>query len=101
MLPSTMFCFVSAMVSLEEADEKTAAYLFITPLRITGYLCARFGIPAVTAFFVTAVLLPVFKLTAFWMGKAACENSLFYMFPAFGLSAVWIVVLLKRYLRKI
>lgn len=63
MLSPTMFCFVSAMVSLEEADEKTAAYLFITPLTKTGYLAARFGFPAACAFLVTAVLLPVFKLT--------------------------------------
>lgn len=65
MLSPVMFCFVSAMVSLEEADEKTAAYLFITPLRKTGYLFARFGVPAVTAFLVTVILLPVFKLTTF------------------------------------
>lgn len=64
MLPSTMFCFVSAMVSLEERDEKTVSYLFITPLGKTGYLFARFGIPAVIAFFATAILLSVFKLTA-------------------------------------
>lgn len=62
MLPPAMFCFVSAMVSLEEADEKTAA-LFITPLTKTGYLSARLGLPAVAAFFVTLILLPVFKLT--------------------------------------
>lgn len=65
MLSPAMFCFVSAMVSLEEADEKTAAYLCITPLRKTGYLSARFGVPAITAFLVTILLLPVFKLTAF------------------------------------
>ena len=29
--------FISAMVSLEEADEKTAVYLFVTPLGKTGY----------------------------------------------------------------
>lgn len=64
MLPPTMFCFVSAMVSLEETDEKTAAYLFITPLGKAGYLAARFGVPSAAAFLVTIVLLPVFKLTA-------------------------------------
>lgn len=63
MLPSTMFCFVSAMISLEERDEKTAVYLFITPLRKTGYIAARFGVPSVIAFLVTIILLPVFKLT--------------------------------------
>lgn len=64
MLSSTMFCFVSAMVSLEEKDEKTAVYLFITPLRKTGYIAARLGVPSVIAFFATIILLPVFKLTA-------------------------------------
>lgn len=167
MLSPTMFCFVSAMVSLEEADEKTAVYLFITPLGKTGYLSARFVVPAVIAFFVTVILFPVFKLTAFspmaivlfaaggtlqgmivallvltlssnrlegmavtklstltvfgavipffikdnvqyvlfpfpsfWIGKAACENILLYILPAFALSAIWIFLLLKRYLRK-
>lgn len=64
MLSPTMFCFVSAMVSLEETDEKTAVYLFVTPLGKTGYLAARFGVPAVFAFFITVALLPVFKLTS-------------------------------------
>ena len=64
MLSPAMFCFVSAMVSLEEADEKTAVYLFVTPLGRNGYLAARFCVPAVVAFHVTIVLLPVFKLTS-------------------------------------
>lgn len=168
MLSPTMFCFVSAMVTLEEADEKTAAYLFITPLGKTGYLSARFGVPAVAAFLVTLILFPFFRLTAFspiatllfaavgtlqgmivallilafssnklegmaitklstltvlgavipffikdniqymlfplpsfWIGKAACENILLYILPAFALSAIWICFLLKRYLRKL
>lgn len=68
MLSPTMFCFVSAMVSLEEADEKTAAYLFITPLGKIGYLAARFGAPAVAAFLVTLVLLPFFTLSSLSLG---------------------------------
>ena len=63
MLSSTMFCFVSAMISLEERDEKTAVYLFITPLRKTGYIVARFGVPSAIAFLAIIILLPVFKLT--------------------------------------
>ena len=168
MLSPAMFCFVSAMVSLEEVDEKMAAYLFVTPLGRNGYLAARFCVPAVAAFLVTIVLLPVFKLTSlstveivllaaggavqgviislliltfssnklegmavtklsslmifgaavpffikhnvqyviallpsFWIGKAICENALFYILPAFVLSAMWICFLFKRYLRKI
>lgn len=167
MLSPVLLCFVSAMISLEEADEKTAAYLFVTPLGKTGYLAARFGVPAVATFLVTAVLLPVFKLTAlspadigllaaggtlqgmivsllivtlssnklegmavaklsslmlfgaavpffirdnvqyvlsplpsFWLGKAIFENMPLYMVSALALSAVWIFVLFKRYLRK-
>lgn len=167
MLSPVMFCFVSAMVSLEEVDEKTAAYLFVTPLGRNGYLAARICIPAVAAFLVTVVLLPIFKLTSlslidivlfaaggtlqgtiialliltfstnklegmavtklsllmilgaaipffinhniqyvlvilpsFWIGKAAFENNLFYMIPAFALSIMWIFFLFKRYLRK-
>ena len=64
MLSPAMFCFVSAMVSLEEADEKTAAYLFVTPLGRNGYLAARFCCPAVVAFLVTVALLPTCKLTS-------------------------------------
>lgn len=168
MLSPTMFCFVSAMVALEENDEKTAKYLFITPLGKLGYLTARFGIPSVAALFVTTVLLPIFKLSplsffeivllavsgtlqgiiiallivtlssnklegiavtklstlvifgavipffikgniqyalsplpSFWIGKAIFESALPYMLPAFPLSLVWVLVLMKRYLRKI
>ena len=64
MLSPVMFCFVSAMVSLEEADEKTAAYLFVTPLGRKGYLAARFCIPSAAAFLVTVALLPFFELTS-------------------------------------
>lgn len=64
MLSPAMFCFVSAMISLEEVDEKTAAYLFVTPLGRNGYLIARFCIPSAAAFFITVALLPVFKLTS-------------------------------------
>lgn len=71
MLSPTMFCFVSAMVSLEEADEGTAAYLFVTPLGRKGYLAARFGVPAAAAFLVTAALLPTFKLTALSLAPIA------------------------------
>ena len=38
---------------------------------------------------------------SFWMGKAFCEKNLIYIFIAFGLSLVWIFILMKRYLKKI
>lgn len=65
MLSPAMFCFVVAMVSLEESDEKTAAYLFVTPLGKRGYLAARLGVPAGAAFLVNLILFPVFRLTSF------------------------------------
>lgn len=64
MLSPAMFCFAAAMVVLEETDEKTAAYFFVTPLERRGYLAARLGIPAAAAFLATVVLLPLFQLTA-------------------------------------
>lgn len=64
MLSPVMFCFASAMVALEEADGRTAAYLFVTPLRKTGYLLSRLGLPSIAAFLVTLILLSAFKLTA-------------------------------------
>lgn len=64
MLAPVMFCFVSAMVALEETDDKTAAYLFVTPLGRGGYLAARFWIPAAAACLVTIVLLSAFRLTS-------------------------------------
>lgn len=167
MLSPAMLCFVAAMVFLEERDEKTAAYLFVTPLGKTGYLTARLGIPAIAAFLTTVILLPVFKLTAlspaavllfaaggtlqgvivallilglssnklegmavaklstltvfgaagpffiksglqyalsplpsFWLGKAACENRLLYLFPAFLLFLLWICLLFPRATRQ-
>lgn len=69
MLPPVMFCFAAAMVSLEEADEKTAAYLFVTPLGKGGYLAARLCLPSAAAFVVAIALLPVFKLTPLSVGE--------------------------------
>lgn len=62
-LTPIMFCYIPAMIILEEIDDHIGAYLFITTLGKKGYLTARLGIPAAMAFTVTAVLLPMFKLT--------------------------------------
>lgn len=62
-LTPVMFCYVAAMVILEENDDRISKYLFITPLGRKGYLTARLGFPAGVAFIVTSFLLPVFKLT--------------------------------------
>lgn len=63
MLSPFLFCYVTAMIVLEERDEKLAGYLFVTPLQKRGYLIARMGLPCVIAFMATVCLLPVFKLT--------------------------------------
>ena len=62
-LAPTMFCFAAAMVILEEHDDHIGNYLFITPLGKEGYLISRICIPAIAAFAMTLVLLPIFKLT--------------------------------------
>lgn len=64
-LISVLFCFVAAMVVLEERDEHTANYLRITPLGKSGYLMSRIVIPAGVAFILTLVFLPFFRLTSF------------------------------------
>lgn len=68
MLSPFLFCYVAAMIILEERDEKIAKYLFVTPLRKNGYLIARIGLPCAAAFAVTVCLLPPFKLTALGAG---------------------------------
>ncbi len=62
-LSPTMYCFVAAMVVLEETDDRIAGYLFITPLGKCGYFTARLGIPSALAFFITCILLPLFQLS--------------------------------------
>ena len=59
-----MFCFIAAMVMLEERDEHIDRYLFITGLGKSGYIVSRIVIPALFSFAITAALLPVFGLTA-------------------------------------
>ncbi len=58
-----VFCFISAMVMLEERDDHIESYLFITGLGRKGYIIARIFVPALCAFIVTGVLLIVFRLS--------------------------------------
>ena len=57
-----MFCFVAAMVMLEERDDHIDRYLFVTELGKRGYYISRIVIPALVAFVISAALLPVFRL---------------------------------------
>lgn len=68
MIAPVMFCFVTAMTTLEEKDNGIAAYLFVTPLGRTGYLVSRFGIPTLVAFVVTLGLMPIFSLSGLGIG---------------------------------
>lgn len=168
MLTPTMFCFVAAMVMLEEHDDRIEQYLFVTTLGRKGYVISRIGLPAAMAFIVTFISLPLFKLTplsiikisflsimgalqgmiiallivtlstnklegmavtkistltilgalvpyfvpspiqyalsflpSFWVGKGIMDYRPIYMLMAVLLAALWIVLLMKKYLKKI
>ena len=65
-----IFCFIAAMVILEEHDDRIDAFLFVTRLGKRGYFISRIIIPAFVSFVVTAVLIPLFglsKMTVFVM----------------------------------
>lgn len=57
-----MFCFIAAMVMLEERDDHINRYLFVTELGKRGYYISRILVPAIAAFIITVALLPVFRL---------------------------------------
>ena len=63
-LTPVMFCFIVSMVVLEENDDHIDFYLFITGLGKKGYFVSRMVLPALLAFLITVILLPVVKLTA-------------------------------------
>lgn len=58
-----MFCFVAAMVMLEEHDDHIDRYLFVTELGKSGYFVSRLVIPGIASFIVTVALLPFFMLS--------------------------------------
>lgn len=58
-----MFCFVAAMVMLEEHDDHIDRYLFVTKLGKKGYYISRVILPAMLAFAITCVILPICGLT--------------------------------------
>ena len=62
-LTPAMFCFIAAMVMLEERDDHIDRYLSATALGRNGYFISRIVLPALGAFAITAVLLPVFHLS--------------------------------------
>lgn len=62
-LAPVMYCFIAAMVVLEEHDDHIDRYLFVTGLGRNGYFISRIVLPALFAFVITVALLPVFGLT--------------------------------------
>jgi len=61
-LSSIMFCFISALVILEEIDNNIANYISVTPLGKKGYLVSRLVFPMVIAIAVTTIVLEIFAL---------------------------------------
>lgn len=61
-LTSVMFCFISAMVVLEEHDDHIDRYFFITGLGWSGYFVSRIILPEILALVMTVILLPMFEL---------------------------------------
>ena len=55
--------FISAMVILTEIDERTAAYLAVTPIRRQGYLLSRLLYPAILSMGISTVLMLCCTLT--------------------------------------
>lgn len=62
-LTPMMYCFIAAMIILEETDDHIAQSLAVTPLGKRGYLISRLGIPALLSLCVTILVLPIFSLT--------------------------------------
>jgi fluoroquinolone transport system permease protein len=62
-LSPTMFCYVAAMMILEEKDDRIIEYLFVTPLGKQGYLVSRLGVPEGISIAVTIILLLFFNLS--------------------------------------
>lgn len=74
-----MFCFIAAMVMLEEHDDHIDRYLFVTELGRSGYFVSRIVIPAAASFVVTMAVLPIFsisKLSAFEMFSMTLGGTL-------------------------
>ena len=63
MITPFFYCFVAAMVVLEERDEHLINALIASPLKKSGYFISRILLPGVIAMVITAVLLPFCTLT--------------------------------------
>ena len=75
--------FTSAMVMLTEIDERTAAYLSVTPIRRKGYLVSRLLYPALFSMFLSVTLMIFSTLTPWsvWNILLVCLLSVMLCFP--------------------
>ena len=71
-----MFCFVSAMVILEEKDTGMASYYSVTPTGKSGYLLSRLVFPAVLSVIYSVAVLLLFSLTKTSAGKSIMMSIL-------------------------
>lgn len=62
-LSSMMFCFVSAMIVLEERDTGIEKYMAVTPVGKEGYFISHFIIPTGIAYFVSMLAMTLFHLS--------------------------------------
>ncbi len=95
-----MLCLDEPASGLDPTNSRMMKNMILEGMAITK-LSTLIMFGAVIPFFIkNNVQYVLFPLPSFWIGKAAYENILFYLFPTFALSVVWIYLLLKRYLRK-
>lgn len=57
------YCFIAAMVILEERDDCIMSALYVSPLGRGGYIFSRVGIPGIISFCVAEGMIFVFSLT--------------------------------------
>lgn len=62
-LSSMMFCFVSAMIVLEERDSGIEKYMAVTPVGKRGYFISHFITPAGIGYFVSMLAVILFHLS--------------------------------------
>ena len=67
-----MFCFVSAMVMLEERDTGITNYLSVTPVGKSGYLMSRLGFPTIISIVYSGIVLSLFSLSPMNTIKTIC-----------------------------
>jgi len=79
LLPAMLWGFLTAFLSLDEHDSRVSSYLFITPLKKSGYLCYRLSFPLVFSGFFTILMLSLNGLVYFTIAQVL----LYAMFSSF------------------